>query len=91
MRDAWVKLRYKLEVSASRFRYCPVNINPPLWRILPAPDAIRASPMSPAPLFKSTSYTSILHRDRCAPHAIAVSLGTQDVNYGGFVRDIELT
>jgi len=45
--------------------------------------------MSPHPLFKSTFYASILHRARCAPHAIAVSFGAQDVSYGEFARDIE--
>jgi len=45
--------------------------------------------MSPTPLFKSTFYASILHRARCAPHAIAVNFGTRDVSYGEFVRDIE--
>lgn len=45
--------------------------------------------MSPMPHFKPTFYASILHRSRCAPHAIAVSFGTQDVSYGEFVRDIE--
>jgi len=39
--------------------------------------------------FKSTFFSSILHRARCAPHAIAVSVGTQDVGYGQFARDIE--
>jgi len=45
--------------------------------------------MSPTPSFKSTFFASILHRARCAPHAIAVSFGAQDVSYGEFARDIE--
>lgn len=45
--------------------------------------------MSPIPFFKSTFYTSILHHARCAPHAIAVAFGSQEVSYGDFARDIE--
>jgi len=45
--------------------------------------------MRPSPSFKSTFFSSILHRARCAPHTIAVSFGDQDVSYGQFVRDIE--
>jgi len=45
--------------------------------------------MSPSTSFKSTFFSSILHRARCAPHAIGVSFAAQDVSYGEFVRDIE--
>lgn len=45
--------------------------------------------MSPTSFFKSTFYSSIQHRARYTPHAIAVSFGSQELNYGEFVRDIE--
>jgi len=45
--------------------------------------------MSQTSSFKSTFFSSILHRARCVPHAIAVSVGGKDLSYAEFARDIE--
>jgi len=80
-RDYWNGTCWRFLVTGhAAFRYRPPHSS--------TTGAASAPSMSPVP-FKSTFYSSILHRARCAPHAIAVSFGAQDVSYGEFVRDIE--